>query len=487
MHDKLSISSAFIREQKRYSLHKLETMFGCSTENTIRIIRKLKEYGVLKTVKLSEVQMDLSDLSDDDIVISDVENNENEYLYVFTFVGVIVVSGFVLKCFPKYLPDDARPLDELKQILKVIEKYSSKEQVIRMFNDSNECSSFNQLAVMLFLLHDYFENGIYTNTEDIIENNGTGEILWEKTINETFTLISRNKPYYPDLLTRKRVTNDYDYFKRLHECILTKVSKELKNADLSSLFEMTEIDLTDEEFDKFGDKEYILYRLENELNCQFNTRKQLVLKTIYAYIDLSGSLYNTESLSLFGTNSFNLVWEKVCAEILDNQLGKTLSELNLPVPVQKDDPLARVKLIDLIEKPKWSVANMDAKDTLKPDLITISGEQFIIFDAKYYTPIFARGKTPKNQPGIESVTKQYLYQLAYQEFISKHGFAKDNVKNCFLMPTAKTAIQNMGTVSMKMFAGLGLKDIEVRYIPASIAYDHYLHGRKMDLKTLQLR
>ena len=263
--------------------------------------------------------------------------------------------------------------------------------------------------------------------------------------------------------------------------------KELKNADLSSLFEMTEIDLTDEEFDKFGDKEYILYRLENELNCQFNTRKQLVLKTIYAYIDLSGSLYNTESLSLFGTNSFNLVWEKVCAEILDNQLEKTLSELNLPVPVQKDDPLARVKLIDLIEKPKWSVANMDAKDTLKPDLITISGEQFIIFDAKYYTPIFARGKTPKNQPGIESVTKQYLYQLAYQEFISKHGFAKDNVKNCFLMPTAKTAIQNMGTVSMKMFAGLGLKDIEVRYIPASIAYDHYLHGRKMDLKTLQLR
>ena len=461
-------------------------MFGCSTENTIRIIRKLKEYGVLKTVKLSEVQMDLSDLSDDDIVISDVENNENEYLYVFTFVGVIVVSGFVLKCFPKYLPDDARPLDELKQILKVIEKYSSKEQVIRMFNDSNECSSFNQLAVMLFLLHDYFENGIYTNTEDIIENNGTGEILWEKTINETFTLISRNKPYYPDLLTRKRVTNDYDYFKRLHECILTKVSKELKNADLSSLFEMTEIDLTDEEFDKFGDKEYILYRLENELNCQCNTRKQLVLKTIYAYIDLSGSLYNTESLSLFGTNSFNLVWEKVCAEILDNQLEKTLSELNLPVPVQKDDPLARVKLIDLIEKPKWSVANMDAKDTLKPDLITISGEQFIIFDAKYYTPIFARGKTPKNQPGIESVTKQYLYQLAYQEFISKHGFAKDNVKNCFLMPTAKTAIQNMGTVSMKMFAGLGLKDIEVRYIPTALAYEHYLHGRKISVLELQL-
>ena len=480
------ISSAFIREQNRYSLHELEKILCCSSEKTIGIIRKLKEYGVLKTVKSTDNQKDLSDLSDEDIVIADVENSENEYLYVFTFVGVIVVAGYVLKCYPKYLPDNDHPLIELKQILRVIEKYSSKEQVIRMFNESNESSAFNQLAVMLFLLHDYFENGVYTNTEDIIENNGSGEILWEKTINETFTLISRNKPYYPDLLTRKRVTNDYDFFKRLHECILTKVSKDLKNADLSSLFEITDIDLTDEELDEFGDKEYILYRLENELNCQFNTRKQLVLKTIYAYIDLSGSLYDTDSLSLFGTNSFNLVWEKVCAEILDNQLEKTLVELKLPIPVQKDDPLAKVKLINLIEKPKWSVADKEAEDTLIPDLITISNEQFIIFDAKYYTPVFALGKPPKSQPGIESVTKQYLYQLAYQEFISKHGFAKEDVKNCFLMPTAKTAIQNMGTVSMKMFADLGLQNIEVRYIPATDAYDYFLTGKLMNINELKL-
>lgn len=480
------ISSAFIREQKRYSLHELEKILCCPSEKTIGIIRKLKEYGVLKTVKSTDNQKDLSDLSDDDVVVADVENSENEYLYVFTFVGVIVVAGCVLKCYPKYLPDNSHPLIELKQILRVIEKYSSKEQVIRMFNESNESSAFNQLAVILFLLHDYFENGVYTNTEDIIENNGSGEILWGKTINETFTLISRNKPYYPDLLTRKRVTNDYDFFKRLHECILTKVSKDLKNADLSSLFEITDIDLTDEELDEFGDKEYILYRLENELNCQFNTRKQLVLKTIYAYIDLSGNLYDIDSLSLFGTNSFNLVWEKVCAEILDNQLEKTLVELKLPIPVQKDDPLAKVKLINLIEKPKWSVADKEAEDTLIPDLITISGEQFIIFDAKYYTPVFALGKPPKSQPGIESVTKQYLYQLAYQEFISKHGFAKEDVKNCFLMPTAKTAVQNMGTVSMKMFADLKLQDIEVRYIPASVAYEHYLHGRKISVLKLEL-
>ena len=114
------ISSAFIREQKRYSLHDLEKILCCSSEKTIGIIRKLKEYGLLKTVKSTDNQKDLSDLSDEDVVVADVENSENEYLYVFTFVGVIVVAGCVLKCYPKYLPDNAQPLIELKQILKVL-------------------------------------------------------------------------------------------------------------------------------------------------------------------------------------------------------------------------------------------------------------------------------------------------------------------------------------------------------------------------------
>lgn len=480
------ISSSFVREQKRYSLHQLKDVIHCSLENTVRIIRKLKEYGVLKAVKSTEQQKDLSDLSNADIIVADVETNESEYLYVFTFVGVIVVSGCVLKCYPKYLPDNSQPLDELKQILKVLEKYSSREQPIKMFNESSDSSTFNQLAVILFLLNDYFENGIYTNTEDIVETNGDGEILWDKTINETFTLISHNRPFYPNLLTRKRVTNDYDYFKRLHECLLTIISKDLKNAGLADLFEMTDIDLTDEELDEFGDKEYILYRIEKELSCQFNTRKQLLLKTIYAYIDQSSSLYDTDCLSLFGSNSFNLVWEKVCAEILDNQLEKPLSALTLPIPVQKNEPLSEVKLINLIEKPKWSVTDIDSEDTLIPDIITISDGQFIIFDAKYYTPVFVHGRPPKNQPGIESVTKQYLYQLAYKKFISEHGFDKKNIKNCFLMPTAKTMVEKMGTVTLKMFEALELQAIKVRYLPASMAYEHYLCGRKVELNILDL-
>lgn len=86
--------------------------------------------------------------------------------------------------------------------------------------------------------------------------------------------------------------------------------------------------------DDFGDKEYILYKIEKELNIQFNTRKQLVLKTMYAYLYRRGSLFDIDCLSLFGTNSFNHVWEKICADIMDNQLDVPLGAIKLPVPLK---------------------------------------------------------------------------------------------------------------------------------------------------------
>ena len=55
----------------------------------------------------------------------------------------------------------------------------------------------------------------------------------------------------------------------------------------------------------------------------------------------------------------------------------------------------RIKLIDLIEKPLWTITGKRAKDTLIPDLVSIckvNGQyQFIIFDAKYYNAHLKKG------------------------------------------------------------------------------------------------
>ena len=123
-----------------------------------------------------------------------------------------------------------------------------------------------------------------------------------------------------------------------------------------------------------------------------------------------------------------------------------------------------------------------------PDIVSISmvnGKwQFLIFDAKYYNAKLEPGMSPKAQPGIESVTKQYLYQLAYQEFIDEHNFS--SVKNCFILPTEDDAVLDKEEVSLQMLSKIGLQSIKVRFLPAKMAYENYLSGRKLDIALLKL-
>lgn len=494
------MKSEFIREQKRYTRDNLKSIFSCSDSDIVRIIKKLKSYGILKTVKNKDEQLQLSDLTDEDIIISDDDASPSKYLYVFTFVGLIIVEGKVIKCYPKYVFKAEAPTDELKQVLKVLQKYNSKEQIIRMYNDGGKTTTFNRLAAMVELLNDYFENGIYTNTEDIIEINGMGEIHWDKTINSTYPIINNKRPYYVELQTKRRINDNVDFFKRLHECVLTLCSKELEQADLCKLLDIEGVDLTEAVLDDFGYDDYILYRVENEKNTQFNTRKQNVLKTMEALITNKGAIDDVESFSLFGTNRFNLVWEKVCAEVMNNQLHTPINQLGLDKVViptgakySSDD-----ELISIIGKPKWqgyaddeSEFEKEANKTLTPDLISIYRHEqqcdFVIFDAKYYTVQLELTKELRGQPGVSDVTKQYLYQLAYREFVNSNRFS--GVKNCFLMPTEeerKDGIIKKGSVKMDMLAALNLEQIQIRQLSAKRIYAYYLASQKVDIEKLDL-
>lgn len=489
----MKIHSLFLREQKRYSQDELVKIFGVTEIETVKILKKLKKYGVLKAVKNGESQKNLTDLVDDDIEVADVEVGENEYLYVFTYVGVITMNSMIIKIYPKYLLSTNTPTIELKQVIKVLEKYNSKEQIIRMYNETSDSTAFNLLAIILFLLKDYHEYGPYTNTENIIETNGSGDILWDRTINDTFTLISKNRPYYPELQTKKRINDDFDYFKRLHEAILTKCSRELEQSQLMDLFDIEGVNLSDESITDFGEVEFILNQINKEVAIQFNTRKQLLLKTFYAYVLNDGVLADVDSFSMFGTNSFNLVWEKVCAEVLNNQLQSPLGILDLPVELDNSYDKSK-SLISIIEKPNWidkkndgTAFNKEAAQTLVPDIISISKlgdkHQITILDAKYYNLKFT-SKVLVGQPGIESVTKQYLYQLAYRTFADAHQIT--NIKNCFLYPTEREHSVEKGFVEMKMLGALGLERIQNLMLPATKIYSLYLRNKKLSIEQLKL-
>lgn len=440
------MTKGFFRERKHYSLQEItDNLINLNMEETRRIVGILKKYGVVKAVKKNKPDFD--DLLNEDIVLTDVIDNSSDIEYIFDYVGVVVIEGQVFKCYPKYIKSTEHLFENLKQVLKVIKKYNASEQLIYLFNGEDDSKIFNRLAVSIHLLETYYADGLYTNQKDIIETNGEGEILWDKTINETFAIIQNNKPYYVELQTKNTIDNDYDYFRRLHECVLTQCSRELSDAGLLELFELTEVELTQEDLSDFGDASYILYRLQSEIQTQYITRKQNLLKTIYTYIANEKTDKNDVSYSLYGTNSFNLVWEKVCADNFGSVLDKKIVDLPLSNPEwikveYKDKTLRKV-----IKSPRWRKTEFpDVEDpkvkTLKPDLVCIYpvDEQkkdycFGIYDAKYYCidyQIHGDKAIISGQPGVGDVTKQYLYQLAFDDFIMKQGYRY--VQNMFFCP-----------------------------------------------------
>lgn len=485
------IVSAFVREQQRYTKRQLQTIFDCDSESINGFIRKLKTYGIVKAVANSKEQMERSELADEEIQVSDETAGEDDCFFVFVYVGVVVIGNRIIKVYPKYILAKHDPLDEMKQVIKVLGRYShSTDQIVNLYHGDGDERSFNMLAVILFLLDDYFEYGIYSNSEDLIEINGEGDILWNKTIDEGFAIVEGRRPYYIEMFTHRSVEDDLDYFTRLHECVLTECSRQLRDAGLEDLFDMPSVELTDEPRDSFGDLDYILDRLQAELNVQFNTRRQILLKTIYVYLSQDQKMMDDpKGVHFFGTTAFNLVWEDVCAKVFNNQLDKPIGEVIEPVLPPYNPGM---RLIDIIEKPKWKAPGMpspkEAKETLIPDIVTIykDGDKkcFIILDAKYYLLQLETDKPLKGNPGVGDVTKQYLYQLAYKDFISKHSIG--DIKNCFLMPTEGDAIVNKGNVGMNMLSSLGLEEVKIRFLPAHLVYEMYLSSKTIDIGLLEL-
>ena len=453
-----------IKEEKYYSKFQLLNKLSCNYDKLNPILDKLNRNNIIN-----------------------IKVNENsEECIKFVFVGVLIIENFVIYCYPKYATKCE--FDDLKQIIKVIERFKNDDDIVHIQNDINNNESINMLPLMLFFIKDYYEHGLYNNYQEIIEHNGDGEILWQKTIDYDQVLIQDNRPYYYDLITRNRTNDLKNYFRTLHKIIITKCSKDLEKANLLNLFDLSKIELSDETLESFDDKNNILNMINHEWHSQFNTRKIELLEAMKLFIlNKSSNIGLNNCFSLYGTTSFYHVWEKVCCHVLNDVKDTPLK--NIPLPKELNEKyMDNTDLMSLIEKPSWNILEREPKlkSTLEPDLITITEKEgrytFYILDAKYYNIEY--NKKLDNQPGIESITKQYLYHLAFKEFIELHDF--DWAKNCFLFPSDSSNMKNIGFVELKMLNNFSLAEIQVILLPAKKVYQKFLENKSLDITDLKL-
>lgn len=425
-------------------------------------IKELKEYS--KDYILELMKKD----SFNKLLEYEIIKREDD-VFKFNFVGVIIVDNYLINCYPKYIPNEDNIENDFKQIIKVIKKYKNLNDEFSWENENLEDTSFNKLSMMIFFLEDYYKNGIYTKIQNIREINGNGEIDWNRTINNIDPIIKDNEPYYGELYTKYKINDLYDYFRLLHEYIITECSKILEEEGLIELFDLTPIELSDKSLFDFGEKETIKDKIEKQLKVEFNSHKQKLLKSMHAYISSKNSFTNEDFLTIYGTSTYHVIWEEMCKRVFKNKLNKLVD--------------GKTRLIDVIKKPVWHLREGNFKvDTFRPDLITFWRNYFIIFDAKYYK-LKITSKLER-QPGLSDVTKQYLYQLAYKDFIEKNNFK--GVKNAFLIPTYGNYVENKGYVEIGILHNLGLENIQVVMLPARKINQYYLDNKKLSISSLNL-
>lgn len=464
-----------IQENKAYTLKGLSYLLNIEDIKLKKAVRVLRDLNILKRSAVSNLK-ELNVVVEETSLIS--FDNSNEYLYYFKYVGILKVGDICLLVYPKYLSEQTYLNDQesdycfLKLVLQVIEKYNYRFQ--NQAQDNNMKSNYvNILGVAFQLLKDYFQNGVYESEQNIVEINGDGELLWNQTISLNDVYIVENVPIYFDWFTLNQENNINNFFHRLHRIILTEIS--LKFQDIFSLLGINAVILSEENLDSLGDKDYIVNRINQELSIQFRSDRQNILKLLKDYILESNSNYQSDEISFIGTNTFNLVWQDVCSIVKNNCLNRKLSDLNVKY---KGLSPKRTYLKSIIDRPEWKSVNSDTvneTETFEPDIISFEENNLAIYDAKYYTTSFDSDGKIKNVPGVESLAKQIIYELAYRDFAEENGMIIS--KNSYLMPTECATDYVLGSGSIELFKNhtLGnVNDITIEMIADRAAFIQYL-------------
>lgn len=460
------------KESCQLSEECLEKSFDNSNDfEKEKIINKLLLSRVLKRVVLN---VDIDDLN-----TYEEENHDSVVKYKFSFVGILTIGSYCLVVYPKYIQnidnDFYNNQLKLRQIINVIDKS-------RLMNESisgQEEYSSNILPLMIKILKDYQSQGLYHTDQAIIEYNGEGSINWDLTVNECQTYLVNKKPYYFDFYTDNQKLDEFNIIRKLHACIITDIAKQLE--PILSLFDINYVELTNDTIFDFGDIDHINYLLNSELSLQFITKKRLILCDLLNYIN--NSQYSDEELGidLYGTNSFNLVWEQVCRVIYQDDLSKKLNSLKLRLSDAENniDYRSLLTLRDIVDKPVWNYQGekITASKTLELDVLRVNhhDKKFEIYDGKYYA-VKVNKNSISGQPGVSDITKQYLYQLAFAKLAQINQFS---FSNAFVIPVDELNRDygdgvDYGFVKLAMFNELNLNDIQIIARDAQTAFDIFL-------------
>jgi len=379
--------------------------------------------------------------------------------FCFNFVGVIVHQKAILCILPKYLTDLSHARRALVLVVKVLRKYASKMYPLKDidFLNSNLADDSSEISIADFLIRDFLENGLLQKERRVVELDMEGDADWDVTIQRIQPVFSGRNIMYPETFNSSLIQENYNLIQEIHKWA---VNYSFKKYGYILDYSIDYLGSCASAIEEIGDPDFIRNVLRNELNITYADRDIHVLKSLEYLVD-QGAYTGGSDFSIYGSTSFHAVWEEACSAVFSNQKNKFIEKFPSPI---------------------WSdlEGNSTKKSTLRPDII-LSVERrdtLLVLDAKYYDIRISKGPSfiVENNPGIEDVTKQFLYEKALE------GLEYRLTHNCFLFPAMREEwFCKFGQVTLDLFPS---KVISLIYLSTLDLFNKYVKGQTLELDQL---
>ena len=381
-----------------------------------------------------------------------------------SFVGVLIQEEGTCVFLPRSVKCDIT--DQLalaSNTLKAVEKYGRESETSEYILDEGDGrKSLNQLSLIVALLDDFRQNGIYTQRREVRKLN-LGRTDWKKTVNRVIPFPSRKGQHvYLDTHGIKRQYFNNCEIALIHANVIHQLDINFSWVVTGNIRPIAP-ELRDYSKPK-GNTEYQISKLKNELNQTYSDRDIRLLKLLIRYLQADSGKESSNFIA--GLGKFHFCWEHMLGKVLKNTVN-----LNkyLPAPAYIDKS---GKVLPANEK------------GMRTDIILENKEanRYTVADAKYYA---ATGVG--NAPGWGDIVKQLFYEKALKAI--KPGAT---IKNSFVFPgregnlkEARIRDRLKSTDDFHEYIP-EFKLIHCYYADPMEVIEHYLKGNKMEQLTEQL-
>lgn len=383
------------------------------------------------------------------------------------FCGLLVSEGLCIVSLPRaslhgrnvYNYSDIK-LASL--MIKTLTRYfdSEKRKSISESLDEDSKNNLTQLQLILSLLYDYINYGLYRKQKKTKRKN-TGKINWSRTIKSEVPIINASESaVYLNLHSDLVKKSSDSIISRIHAEVIRRVDK------LFGWFISMDDKRIAQDLDSIPavniPKEHMIRLLSSELRETYYDRDVKLINNMISFISNDFYYGGEEDTILVGIYKFDYAWEE-------------LLRITLP---------DTIKVNDILPKPVITYTNGSKSNYLRgmiTDIICKKDDVIATIDAKYY-----KASEPKNSPGWPDVTKQLFYVNAM-----RYLFPHCSQKSWFIFP-GQFELKISGPLTKVSIEDPRIKkSVNDTFIATNFAYfcplevmSHYCNNREYDFEEV---